>query len=79
MKLFLIVYDRKTGTLRELVTYRAEQREVALRERFAREEAERGHEEIEVVLLGADSLDALKKTHSRYFKTLEEFSRPSAG
>lgn len=75
MKFFLMVYDRKAGMVRDLVEYVADQRELALRDRFAREEAEREHDEIEVVLLGADSLETLKRTHSRYFKTLEEFSR----
>lgn len=32
-----------------------------------REEELRGNDETEVVLVGADSLDTIKKTHSHYF------------
>lgn len=36
------------------------------------EQLYRGREDIEVVLLGADSIDTIKKTHSSYFSTREE-------
>lgn len=36
------------------------------------EETYRGRDDIEVVLLGADSIDTIKKTHSSYFSTREE-------
>jgi hypothetical protein len=36
------------------------------------EETYRGREDIEVVLLGADSIETIKKTHSSYFSTRKE-------
>ncbi len=74
MKYFLIVYNRHEGRLLELQEYGSDKREQALKERFSRELDERTHPEIEVVLLGADSREALEKTHSRYFKTLDQIA-----
>jgi hypothetical protein len=73
MRYFLVVYNRSTGAV-EVKDFAASQRERALEERFARELTERGRSEIEVVLLGAESLAALKRTHSRYFKTARELA-----
>lgn len=67
MKFFLLVYDRTAGRLLDMREFSEAQRTEAAAERIARELAERGRPDIEVVLLGAESLDALKKTHSRYF------------
>ncbi len=36
------------------------------------EQLYRGRDDVEVVLLGADSLETIKKTHSSYFSTREE-------
>jgi len=36
------------------------------------EQTYRGRADIEVVLLGADSIETIKKTHSSYFSTREE-------
>ena len=71
MKQFLLVYDRKSGKL-EHREYSEQEHERALADRFAREAAEREHPDVEVVLFGADSLEALKRTHARYFSTLAE-------
>lgn len=71
----LIVYDRSSGRVIFQREYAPEQREEALRERFSREEAEKQKPEIEVVLLSADSLGTLKRTHSRYFQTRQEIAR----
>jgi hypothetical protein len=72
LKFFLLVYERSTGRLLEQRTYSEEEQVQAQDDRFARELQERGRPDIEVVLLGAESLDALKKTHGRYFKTVRE-------
>lgn len=74
MKFFLVVYDRSRGKLVDLKTFAEPQRAAALRARFQRETAERSRPEIEVVLLGAESLDDLKRTHARYFSSLEELA-----
>jgi hypothetical protein len=72
MSYFLIVYDRAAGALRELKEFADVDRDIALAERFARERQEQNRPDIEVVLLGAASEEALRRTHSRYFRTPEE-------
>lgn len=64
---FLLVYDRRAGRL-------VEQREFAdaseAAEAYASlEVVHRGVPNMEVVLLGADSLETLKQTHGHYFST----------
>lgn len=66
MKSFLIVYDHKRRTL-EVREYDESQRLDALEDRFTRELEERGRPEVEVVLIGSESLDTLKATHGHYF------------
>jgi hypothetical protein len=67
MKYFLLVYDRKTGQLSERLEFAESERARALAERFARERVYRSSPDIEVILIGADSVDSLKQTHARYF------------
>lgn len=71
---FLLVYDRRAGRL-------AEQREFADASEAAQayaslEALHRGAADTEVVLLGADSLDTLKQTHSHYFTTADTEDGP---
>ena len=75
MRFFLIIYDRKTGSILDQREYGPEDRDEALRARSARELIEKDRPDLEVVVLGAESLEALQKTHSRYFKSFEELSR----
>lgn len=72
MSYFLIVYDRASG--KQLTLKQFASREEATRERFEREMSERGDAGVEVVVLGASSIESLKKTHSRYFKSLGELA-----
>jgi hypothetical protein len=67
MNYFLLVYDPRTGHL-DLEEFEEGERERALDARFAKELAERGRGR-EVVLLGAESLEALRRTHARYFES----------
>jgi hypothetical protein len=65
VKHWLIVYDRTKGELLRCTEYRSDlSGELAILDRFA---VERAHPELEVVVLGGDSLDTIKRTHSRYF------------
>ena len=65
---FLIVYDRNAG---ELVRQaRFETSADAMQARFAAEAEFRGRPEIEVVALVAESDEALRRTHARYFLDL---------
>jgi hypothetical protein len=69
---FLLVFNRGKG---RLVTEPREFADsaLALRARFEAEDAFRGEAEIEVVVLGAASREALERTHSRYFGGVGEF------
>lgn len=73
MPYFLLVYDQHSGDL-ELTEYPSEARDQALCDRFAREAAELSHPHIEVVVLGAASVAALRRTHARYFQTAAEIA-----
>ncbi len=73
MPQFLVVYNQLTGEV-ELSEYADDAREEALERRFALERDHRLEPHIEVVLLGARSEDVLKRTHTRYFKTVRELA-----
>lgn len=77
MAYFLVVYDQHTGHLLELTRYESQQRSEALKARFAREAQELTRSHIEVVLLGAASEEALRRTHARYFQTAAEIAAPA--
>ncbi len=68
MKQFVIVFDRPRGEILEMVTFGDAERDIALKELFEREDRYREQNDIEVVMLGSDSLETLKQTHGRYFK-----------
>lgn len=68
MKQFVIVFHRPRGEILELVAFGDSERDVALKELFEREERYRGQQDVEVVMLGSDSVETLKTTHARYFK-----------
>jgi hypothetical protein len=67
MKHFLLVYDKKAGVILETKVFSDNARRIAMAERFKREALYRNDPNIEVVVLGANSAAALRKTHSRYF------------
>jgi hypothetical protein len=68
MSHYLIVYSRSQGKLLHFTEYASERSgDLSLADRFAYE-AEHGIDpDVEVVVLGASSVDALKRTHGRYF------------
>lgn len=68
MRYFLLVYDRSKGVLLSEEEFESEDR--ALDERF--EVEKRIPDDVEVVVLGAESREALRKTHSRYFTSLRD-------
>lgn len=72
MSHWLIVYRRSAGTLERCDEY-VDGRQ-ALADRFTLEREHRGDPDVEVVVLGADSLETLKVTHGRYFCTLGELA-----
>lgn len=74
MNYYLIVYNRRHGRLVMDREYGHSQRGQALTARFAQERLHRGDPDIEVVVLGSESREALVQTHSRYFKSLPELT-----
>jgi hypothetical protein len=70
--LFLVEYDRRLGQIVSLKSYSASQRHEAEEGRLALElKLRHAHVEREVVLLEAASEQALRKTHRRYFESLD--------
>ncbi len=73
MTIFLLIYDRDLRKLVRLDQFPQSQRVDATR---ARRDAEiaaiRAHRNQEIVILEAESLDALKHTHGSYFFTMEQ-------
>ena len=63
---YVLVFDRSQGRL--LSESEHDEPRAAMRERFASERLHRWNRNIEVVALGASSRQALRRTHSRYFK-----------
>jgi hypothetical protein len=63
---FLVIYDVKAGEA-EVQEYKDYDAAVAAYESVERET--RGRTDLDIVLLGADSIDTVKKTHSSYFHT----------
>jgi len=67
---FLIVFDRTTSQLVSKTPYSEE--EDAMAEFSKAERANYGNEDIEIVLLSADSIETLEKTHEHYFSGKDE-------
>src|SRR4051812_32833912 len=68
---FLVQYNRRTGEvqLREFAGEDGRRRALAGR---IRAERTRKSADLEVVVLSADSVDKLQRTHGRYFKSASE-------
>lgn len=74
--IFLIKYQRSAGKVQELRQFSHEDRETAEDARLELELASLGNNNLdyEILLLEADTEGALRKTHSRYFKTAQEIA-----
>ena len=77
---FLITYDRNKLRMADMEQFRDGDKAVALYGERERQYADQPH--MEVVLLGADSEDAIRITHPTYFRdfeaepfSMEEFER----
>ena len=69
---YLLIYNRRAG---EIIRHRSfGSTDTALAARFEAEREFRNDPDVEIVVLGADSWDALKLTHSRYFKRVQELA-----
>jgi hypothetical protein len=72
MNYYVIVYDRAEGELLKLEPFAASV--PALTRRFNLEREMRDQGDIEIVVLSAESEEALLATHARYFRSLGELS-----
>ncbi len=71
---FLLVYNGPTRTLTRCERFEDPDRGLAA---YAQAEDEyRGRQDIEVVLLGSDSIETLKRTHGHYFEASTEPDLP---
>ncbi len=68
---FLVIYDIATREANVDDRFGSDY-DAALSAYAEAEQTYRGRGDIEVVLLGADSIETIKKTHSSYFSTREE-------
>jgi hypothetical protein len=65
---FLIVYERKTRRVVQMLKFEDARRDEALKERAALELKYRQDSDTEVVMLTAETEKALRATHNRYFR-----------
>ncbi len=73
MQHVLVVFDRPKGQVLREDAYDDERE--ALAERFRTEKRYRTNPDIEVVVLSAQSPEALRRAHARYFMTISELAR----
>ncbi len=77
--LFLVEYDRGRGKLASLRAFDESSRQQAADARLELELSLHGRGiEREVVILEAASEAAIRRTHGRYFKSLEELAKAAA-
>lgn len=69
---FLLVFDRAHSRLLSERVF--EDHRKALEERFRAERMHRGNQDIEVVVLSAESKEALRLTHARYFQSVSSLA-----
>ncbi|EPH06254.1 hypothetical protein HMPREF1531_00904 [Propionibacterium sp. oral taxon 192 str. F0372] len=66
IKNFLLVYNRRTGTLEERLSF-GNDADAALARYRDLEREHRSDRSYDIVLVGADSIDSVMITHSNYF------------
>ncbi len=72
MNHFLVVFNRARGELLLIEEYGTSRE--AMRARFQAEQQHRDDPDIEVVVLGAKTPDALRVTHARYFEGVRDLA-----
>lgn len=68
---FVLVYDQRLGRLVAPIEEFADS-QAGMARRYELERKHRDEPNIEVVMLGAESEDQIRRTHSRYFKSVGE-------
>jgi hypothetical protein len=72
MQHYLVIYNRREGKIIRRNQFPRSGKALAARFEAEREFAD--DPDIEIVVLGADSWDALQRTHSRYFKPVQQLA-----
>ena len=75
MKYFVLIYDQLAGRLLDVENYGPEGAAAALARRFELDRQYAAKPKVEVVLLSAESEEALRQTHARYFKSVNELAQ----
>jgi hypothetical protein len=69
---FLIIFDTDAQELRDAVQLGADG-DAAVNAYAEYEQKYRNERGIEIVLIGADSIDTIRRTHSQYFDAVDDF------
>lgn len=73
MTYFVVVYDRPRGHLvNEPERFPVTARSAAMERRFALERQYVRETDYEIVVLAGESEEAIRRTHGRYFKSMDE-------
>lgn len=70
MKYYVLIYDQEKGKILDIEAYGRDGGDAALARRFELDRAWAASPKVEVVLLSAESEEALQRTHGRYFKSV---------
>jgi hypothetical protein len=73
MQHFLLVYNRREGRILRRGAFPGSAG--ALQARFAAEREFHGQPDIEIVVLGGESWQAVERTHSRYFRRVQDLAK----
>jgi hypothetical protein len=73
-RFYVLAYRRSVGRLLEMYEAAAAPDAAARRTEWERKYDTAGNSDVEVAMFSASNLDELKKTHSRYFRTLAEMT-----
>jgi hypothetical protein len=69
---YLVIYNRRAGKIVRRQWFQTS--DTAMAARFEAEREFREEPDLEIVVLGADSWEALRQTHSRYFERVQELA-----
>lgn len=75
MNHFLLIFERATGRLKVQAFSGPRAGQTALRARFAAEAQFAGQDDIELVVIQAESENEIRKTHSRYFQSATQLTQ----
>lgn len=78
MNYYVLIYNQAEGRVLDVENY-ADVAAAALARRFELDRQYASDDDVEIVLLSAASEEALVRTHSRYFKSVHELLKASAG